>query len=91
MNKPVTTKICPDCHEVYNDPDYAPDCSNGPNCPLKTKVKVQPEFGILLGDMLIRPTHNAGKIWIGREDGEGGEFDAAQFLQHVRNFYHDNF
>lgn len=43
--------------------------------------------------LYLSPGHSnlTGKVWIGREDGEGGEFDANALFAVIKKFYDDNF
>jgi len=32
-----------------------------------------------------------GKVWIGKQDGEGGDFDQDELFVHIRRFYDERF
>lgn len=39
----------------------------------------------------IRPSRNAGKVWLENDNGEGGDFDAGAFMDVVDKFFKENF
>ena len=52
----------------------------------------EPMWCIVLGNFVIRPSRSSPeKIWIEKDDGEGGEFDASLFRRAVEKFYDENF
>ena len=46
---------------------------------------------IEVGSFYIRNAINAGKIWIGHESGEGGEFPIIEFEEMIKEFYDKRF
>jgi len=44
-----------------------------------------------VGDFYIRKTPNPSKIWIGRQDGEGGEFLTEDLEKAIKVFYDERF
>jgi hypothetical protein len=48
-----------------------------------------PPIAMRVGDFVLRPGH--GGIWIGRANGEGGEFSAADVETALAQFYRANF
>jgi hypothetical protein len=50
-------KRCIDCHEIYDDPDEAPDCNNGPNCPLKLRSALGDALFDMMKDMTGAQAH----------------------------------
>jgi hypothetical protein len=44
-----------------------------------------------IGEFYIQPAINKGKIWIGRQDGEGGEFPIDELEKAIKEFYDERF
>lgn len=47
--------------------------------------------GLQLDGLYLKKGIAKGKIWIGTEGGEGGDFDVVELSAHIRRFYDENF
>lgn len=51
-----------------------------------------PMWSLLIGEFRIAPgVSTPDKIAIWKDDGEGGEFDGAQFRKAIKEFFDENF
>lgn len=44
-----------------------------------------------IGEFFIAPSVTEGKVWIGRQDGEGGDFSIVMLQEVIRKFYDEHF
>lgn len=44
-----------------------------------------------IGEFFIAPGISEGRVWIGRQDGEGGDFKIEDVEKVIRKFYEENF
>lgn len=44
-----------------------------------------------IGDFFMAEATSEGKVWIGRQDAEGGEFDVKVLEVIIKKFYEENF
>jgi len=46
---------------------------------------------IVIGDFFITRGETPGCVWIGRTNGEGGDFPIVNFEETIENFYQEHF
>ena len=44
-----------------------------------------------IGEFFVAPGIEEGRVWIGKQDGEGGDFVISELEEVIREFYDKNF
>lgn len=54
-------------------------------------MSYEQDKSISVGEFFIAPGIGEGRVWIGHQSGEGGDFSIEKLEEVIRKFYEENF